>query len=97
MEYEAKTYFTENEYDTVSGFTIIDASDGRYHIAEKWEKDDGEDSWLSYGVPESDFTERVERGACEKKARLSDEQYAAVCEKVGWDYHKGETPAQQEA
>lgn len=98
MEHEDKTYFAENEYDDVKGFTILKAKDGEYHIAEKWlassasEADsDGEgssppenDTWIDYWIPESDLLSREEDGDCEKKGKLTDEQYEKVCESVEW-------------
>jgi len=96
MKYDAQTFFTEEEYENVSGFTVLAAREGRYHIAEKWEKDSGQDRWIAYGVPASDFEQRVARGACEQKAELTEEQYSAVCEKVNFRYDKGETPAEME-
>jgi|APHM01.1.fsa_nt_gi hypothetical protein len=84
MEHDKQTYFTENEYDDVKGFTILAAGEGEYHIAEKWLKDDGDDVWLDYWVPESDLLERATEGLCEAKAKLTDEQFEAVCQKVDW-------------
>lgn len=83
MEYDAKTFFTEHEADSVNGFVVINAENGRYQIAEKWLKDDGEDRWISYVVPESDLLARVESEACEPKGHVSDDQYEAVCKKAG--------------
>lgn len=93
MEHETKTYFTEHEQDDVKGFTIIatDESDSKYHIAEKWLSDEGEDTWMDYWIPEAQLLARVDDGACEPKAQLTDEQYAQICELVGWDYHEGGT------
>ena len=93
MEYDKQTYFTENEYDDVKGFTILKTHKGNYHIAEKWLASDKEEAdskfasetvWLDYWIPESDLQERVSEGLCEEKAKLTDEQYDAVCERVGW-------------
>lgn len=83
MEYEPKTFFAEHDYEQVNGFVIIRAADGLYQIAEKWQKEDGKSRWISYQVPESDLMERVEQGHCEEKASVSDEQFAAVCDKSG--------------
>jgi len=100
MEYSQATYFTENEYDYTKGFTILDADDGIYHIAEKWLASEDEDAtpqdntWISYQVSERDLLDRIEEGHCEKKGELTDEQFAAVCEKSGWAYDEGETPKQ---
>lgn len=84
MEHNEKTYFTENAQDDVKGFTIIgtSASEG-YHIAEKWLKDEGDDVWVQYWIPEAQLTQRIKDGACEPKAELSDKQYEQVCEMVG--------------
>jgi hypothetical protein len=97
MHYDARRYFTEDEYDDVKGFTLLKARDGDYHIAEKWlastdEAGESEktasqisdDRWLDYWVPESDLVDRVEDGLCEPKATLTDEQFEQVCKKVGW-------------
>lgn len=88
MEYESRTYFVESEYDDVKGFTVLKADDGEYHIAEKWlaseDNDNSEDKWMGYWVPESDLIDRVERGECEPKGKLTDEQFAKVCEMVEW-------------
>jgi len=87
MEHEPKTYFTEHEQDDVKGFTVLTANNDQYHIAEKWLKDGDEDAiWMDYWIPEAQLLRRVSDGACEPKAKLSDEQYEAVCEFVGWDY-----------
>jgi hypothetical protein len=111
MEHKERTYFTENEYDDVKGFTVLKTQDGEYHIAEKWLASDAseadsegeassppeneEDVWLDYWIPESDLLSRVEEGLCEPKGTLTDEQYAAVCENVGWytDEQEGEPVA----
>jgi len=95
MEYEPRQFFSENEHDEVKGFTILQAKDGKYHIAEKWLKEDGDDQWMDYWVPESDLLPRVEREECEPAATLSDEQFEGVCKMVGWRYDTGE--AQVEA
>jgi hypothetical protein len=88
MEHKAKTYFAENEYDDVKGFTVLKAEDGEYHIAEKWlateENNADEDTWIDYLIPESDLLSREESGDCEKKGKLTDEQYGKVCESVEW-------------
>lgn len=86
MEHEPQTYFTENEQDDVKGFTILAAQDDQYHIAEKWLKEDGDDVWMDYWIPEAQLLSRVSDGACEPKAELTDEQFEMVCEMVGWDY-----------
>lgn len=96
MEHKERTYFTENEYDDVKGFTVLKTQDGEYHIAEKWLKSgEQEDVWLDYWIPESDLLSRVDEGLCEPKGTLTDEQYAAVCENVGWytDEQEGEPVA----
>ena len=91
MEYDKKTYFTENAQDDVKGFTIIgtSASEG-YHIAEKWLASDdtkgssrSEDVWVQYWIPEAQLNQRVKDGACEPKAELSEKQYEKVCDMVG--------------
>lgn len=85
MEHNERTYFTENEYDDVKGFTVLKTQEGEYHIAEKWLKSgEEEDVWLDYWIPEADLLARVDDGLCEPKGTLTDEQYAAVCEQVGW-------------
>lgn len=89
MEYEAQTFFGEEEYDCVTGFTILEAQNGRYHIAEKWHADKDEESsatgdrWISYWIPEADLLGRIEKGHCEKKGTLTDEQFRAVCDNLG--------------
>jgi hypothetical protein len=82
--HDTRQYFTENEYDDVKGFTVLTASDGEYHIAEKWLKPDGDDVWLDYWVPASDLDVRVDKGHCEPKAKLTTGQFEAVCREVGW-------------
>jgi len=89
MEYEQKQFFKENEYDDVKGFTVLDASDGKYHIAEKW-LDADHDEWMDYWVPEGDLLARVESGDCEPTAMLTAEQFEAVCKKAGRRYDAGE-------
>lgn len=94
MEYEERTYFAENEFDDVKGFTVLKAKDGKYHIAEKWLATDDnratEDSWIDYWIPEDQLIERhnseTDEGEplCEPKGKLTDEQFEAVCEMVGW-------------
>jgi hypothetical protein len=95
MKYEKQQFFSENQHDSVKGFTVLQAKDGKYHIAEKWLKEDGDDKWMDYWVPESDLHNRTERGDCEPAAMLTDEQFEGVCKKVGWRYDTGE--AQVEA
>lgn len=84
MEYDTRTYFTENESDEVKGFTVIDTNEDseEYHIAEKWSRAESEDKWLQYWIPESRLMARVEADKCEPKAELSDEQYETVCDKI---------------
>lgn len=92
MEYDSRTYFTENEQNDVKGFTVLAADTDEYHIAEKWLKEDGNDVWIDYWIPEAQLLRRVKDGACEPKAELTDEQFEKVCELVGWDYTEGNTP-----
>lgn len=84
MEYDSQTYFTENEQDDVKGFTILKATDDEYHIGEKWLKEDGEGTWVQYWVQAAQLNTRVKDGACEPVGSLSDEQFAQVCERVGF-------------
>lgn len=93
MEYDERTYFDEKEYDDVKGFTVIEAKDGRYHIAEKWLKEEGEDTWIDYWIPEGDLLGRVEGDKCEPKGQLTDDQFEAVCKMVGWRYDEQEVAA----
>jgi hypothetical protein len=100
MKYESRQFFKEHEHDDVKGFTVLQAKDGKYHIAEKWlassdSEADREDKWMNYWVPESDLLPRVESGDCEPAATLSDDQFEGVCKMVGWRYDTGE--AQVEA
>lgn len=89
MDYDPKAFFHENEYEYVNSFIIIEADDGRYRIAEKWRasEDDehtkSEDVWMDYHVSESDLLTRIEDGHCSHEGHISDEQYAAVCRKIG--------------
>lgn len=84
--HQTGTYYEEHEHDDVNGFAIINDREGEVHVAEKWlrPEDEGGDKWLDYWMSVEDLNRRVEEGACEKKAELTDEQYAAVCENVGW-------------
>lgn len=95
MEYQTRTYFTENESDDVKGFTIIDVNEesGQYHIAEKWAREDAENKWLQYWIPEAQLLTRVNDGKCEAKASLSDEQYEKVCEMVDHENVTAAAPA----
>lgn len=90
MEYERKTYFKEHDYDNVKGFTILETKDGRYHVGEKWLKEEGDDRWIDYWISEDELLARVEEDACEPLGTLSDGQYEAVCEAVGWNPHADE-------
>jgi hypothetical protein len=84
MEYEPKTYFKENEEQSVKGFTIVDTHEGdeEYLIAEKWMKGEDDGRWMQYYIPEAQLLARVEDNACEEKAELTQEQYEAVCQKI---------------
>lgn len=84
MEYDTRTYFAENEADDVKGFTIIDTNEesGEYHIAEKWSREDAEDTWLQYWIPEEKLIARADDGKCEAKAELSQSQYEEVCDRI---------------
>lgn len=86
MEYDTRTYFTEHEQDAVKGFTIIgtDESEG-YHVAEKWLKQDADDVWMDYWIPEAQLERRTEAGECEPKGKLTAEQYGELCQIVGMD------------
>lgn len=86
MEYEPKTYFDELEQDDVKGFTLLETGDDKYHVGEKWLKqEEGEGVWMSYWIPEAQLLQRVKEGACEPKGQLSDEQFQQVCELVEWE------------
>lgn len=85
MEYDTRTYFVEHEESQVKGFTIIDTNEGEYHLAEKWNKDDGSGSWLQYYITADSLQSRVEQGLCEKKATLTDEQFEKVCSNIEHD------------
>jgi hypothetical protein len=86
MNYDNRTYFEENEAEDVTGFTIVESHDGEYHIAEKWNKSAVDESkWMSYWIPEAQLESRVEKGKCEPKAELKDEQYEKVCSMVDHD------------
>jgi hypothetical protein len=93
MEHNVATYFRENAEDTVKGFTVIGTvpSSDEYHIAEKWTPNDGQSdsSWVQYHIPADKLRERVESGKCEPVGQLTDEQFAAVCDKVD---HEQVTP-----
>lgn len=97
MEHTRKSYFSESEYDHVKGFTLLDVNEEKetYHIAEKWFKHDDDGEWIDYHISEAALLQRVENGFCELAGTLTDEQYAAVCENVGWEYHEGTTPKQE--
>lgn len=88
MEYQQATFFKEHEQDDVKGFTVLNTNDDHdtYHIGEKWLKSDGPDVWMDYHIQESDLLERVEADHCEPVGHLTDEQFEAVCDEVGWDY-----------
>jgi len=92
MEYEQKQFFTENEMDDVKGFTILQAKNEQYHIAEKWlsATEDGEDKWLDYWIPEGDLLARVVDGDCEPSTTVSDQQFEKICKRVGQRYDTGE-------
>jgi len=96
MEYEIRTYFAEHEESQVKGFTIIDAEDGSYNIAEKWNKEDGGSQWLSYTIPEDRLLARVEQELCEPKAKLTDEQFVQVCEHIASKVNNGVIKEQKE-
>jgi hypothetical protein len=94
MEYQTRTYFKENEAEDVKGFTVIDTNEesGECHIAEKWSREDTQDKWLQYWIPESQLLSRVEAGKCVEAAELTDEQFEAVCEKI--DHEKVAAPVE---
>ncbi len=79
MEYDIKSFFKEHDDDEVQGFAIIETGDGSYRIAEKWNRPDGGESWVSYWVPEAQLLARVREGQCEKVGNLTDDQYEKVC------------------
>lgn len=87
MEYEPKTYFDEQEEQSVKGFTVLSVGAGgdEYHIAEKWTKEDGDGEWVRYSIPEAQLLSRVSDGACEPKGKLTDEQFEQVCQFTGFD------------
>lgn len=87
MEYDTRTYFEENEADDVKGFTVIDTNEDseEYHIAEKWTKEDAENKWLHYWIPEAQLLARVEQGACKAKAQLTERQYGKVCDMIDYE------------
>jgi hypothetical protein len=93
MEYEPQTFFEEHEEEAVSGFTLLATDSKRgYHIAEKWERESGESVWVDYWIPADEFEARIDNGHCSKKATLTDDQFARVCEQVEWadEYGEGE-------
>lgn len=84
MEYDIRTYFEEHEEPQVTGFTIMDTSDqtDRYHIAEKWNSDDGDGQWVEYQIEEAALLQRVEDDECEPSATLTEAQYEKICQQV---------------
>lgn len=82
MEHEPRAFFAEHEQGDVKGFTVIEAGDGQYHIGEKWLREDADDVWISYWITAEDLARRCDEGACEKKGKLTEEQFAKVVENV---------------
>ena len=92
---EARTYYTENEYDDVKGFTILDAKDDHLHIAGKWLRSgDEEDRWLDYNIPRSQLAERLDKDLAEHRGTISQEQYEAVCRATGREEYLASPEAQ---
>jgi hypothetical protein len=83
MEYDTRTYFKEHDAEDVKGFTILEAKNAKYHIAEKWLALDErtEDKWLDYWITEDDLASRVSDEKCEPVGTLSDDQFEGVCKK----------------
>lgn len=77
---EQKNYFREHEEDSVKGFTVIESTESRVRLAEKWNSPDRGSRWLAYWVSRDKLAERIERDLCEKAGSLSDEQFEQVCE-----------------
>lgn len=94
MEHSIRTYFKEHDADDVKGFTVLEASDGKYHIAEKWLAGgtNGQDRWLDYWISATDLERRIEQGKCEPVGSLNDEQFAGVCSNVDHNAVNAEVP-----
>ena len=80
MEHDIRAFFTEHADEEVTGFAVIEAKNGQYRLAEKWNKPDGEPSWVTYWVPEAQLLQRERSGQCERSGSLTEEQFEAVCE-----------------
>lgn len=83
MEYDRRQYFREHDDESVKGFTVIetDQTEG-YRVAEKWQRDNESNKWISYWVSEEKLADRVADSLCEPAATLTDEQFERVCENV---------------
>lgn len=81
MEHEIATYFEEHEEEAVTGFTVIDTCDDEYHIAEKWSRP-STDKWVQYHITADELAARINQEKCEKRATLTDDQFAKVCEQI---------------
>lgn len=84
MEYDTRTYFDEQEEESVNGFVVIgsDEESEEYHLAEKWNREDKEAKWIQYWIPQEQLARRVEQDKCEPKAELSQKQYEKVCDNI---------------
>jgi hypothetical protein len=82
--FDPKTYFAENEFDDVNGFVVMDHNEDsdRYHIAEKWQRENRDDTWLQYWIPAHTLKGRIDSDKCKPKGKIEDEQYEAVLDSL---------------
>lgn len=86
MEYDRQTYFEENREDAVPGFTVVETNPERgYRMVEKCDSPllscEGP-IWYDYWISESDLSDLIESGSANCAGKLTDEQFAQVCDKV---------------
>lgn len=80
MEYERGQYFREHDDPQVPGFTIIEAEDGEYRLAERWDRPNGESRWTVYWIDSEQLQSRINDELCEPVGSLTDRQFEQVCQ-----------------
>lgn len=83
MRYQQGDFFADREDDTVRGFAIIETSDEKYRIAEKWEPRTRDAAWVTYWITHETLHQRVDNDAAQRMKEMSDEQFDGICKLAG--------------
>lgn len=79
MEHTIGEFFVEHEANDVTGFAIVDTDESEgYRIAEKWERPNADDTWLTYWISEEALAKREAAGKCKLARELNGKQLQGI-------------------